>query len=199
MKKLTERNHSKPFRRGGLETLIAVIVLIALVVGGLVYTATYYGGVAGGASQQVNVQLQGSVIKVNAVDGSGSVYLKMYNEGPGGARLTSINITVTKNGVSQYIIVFTNNVVAPIRLVGSTYVALAGVSGLLSAPPGGGMANNYLALPPATTTTILMTHQAGSGADSAIWYFDPGATYVMRLCFVQAPTIDTTIPSVSSP
>ncbi len=187
----------KKFRRGGLETLIAALVLIVIVVGGLVYVAYYYGSVTGGASQQVNVQLQGSTIKVNAGDGSGSVFLKIYNEGPGGARLENVTIAA-KNGQTYAICFGASNKVAanatncdgaPITVTSATF---SGGSGAGTVQISGSL--YYLNLPAATTSTILIVH--GSGLTG---YFDPAATYTLRLYFVQAPTIDTTIPSVSTP
>jgi hypothetical protein len=200
LKKFTERNH--PFRRGGLETLIAVIVLIVLVVGGLVYVASYYGGVAGGASQQVSIQLQGSQIKVNAADGSGSVYLKIYNQGPGGVRLLNINIT-DKTGKIYSIAFNVNNIVDVYS--GSTKIGSSGsgwnVVSTLSGSQGTGTALlsgsvYYLSIPAGATLTILITHNTVADIRS---YFDPAATYRMVLTLVQAPQIETTIPTVSFP
>ncbi len=186
----------KKFRRGGLGTLIATLALIVMVVGGLVYVAYYFGSVTGGASQQVNVQLQGSTIKVNAGDGSGSVFFKIYNEGPGGARLLSINVTDKAGHI--YAITFgknngvnvTDNGGSPLAGLTTTFSGSSGAGTVLSG------SSYYLNLPAATTSTILIVHPAGTPISS---YFDPAATYTLRLYFVQAPTIDTTIPSVSSP
>jgi len=186
----------KKFRRGGLETLIAALVLIVIVVGGLVYVAYYYGSITGGASQQVNVQLQGSVIKVNAGDGSGSIYLKIYNEGPGGARL---NYTVINAKDSSYVICFgTNNVTLYSDKCGGSKIDSSKTSSTLSGASGSGTVSSswgyYLNLPAAATFTILVTYTSGITT-----HFDPAATYSMRLFFIQAPTMDTTIQSVSSP
>ena len=191
----------KNFRRGGLETLIAALVLIVIVVGGLVYVAYYYSSVTGGASQQVNVQLQGSVIKVNAGDGSGSVFLKLYNEGPGGARLENITIAA-KNGQPYNICFGANNNVTVyldkcggVSRLGVASATFSGASGAGTVLQSG--SSYYLNLPAATTSTILIVHW--SGTPGITTYFDPATTYSMRLYFVQGPTIDTTIQSVSSP
>lgn len=164
----------RKFKRGGLGTLIAVIVLIVMVLGGLVGVSYYYGGITGGATQQANLLLQGSVIKVNSADGSGSVYLKIYNQGPGAIRILSINIT-SQQGPQSFKLWFGVPTNPPVQASKGS-ATLTGSEGVntVAVYNGQTLRGICLVIPAGGSASIYVTF---TSADDIRGWFAPGGTY----------------------
>jgi len=158
-----------------------------MVVAGLVGVASYYGSISGGATSQANLLFQGSQIKVNVADGSGSIYLKIYNQGPGAIRI--FNITI--KGQTEFKIGFgvpTNPKVQPTIGTGT----LSGGPGVdtVAVYEGQTLMGIALIIPAGASASIYVTITSG-----ILTYFAPGATYDCIANPYKSPAVPFTIQS----
>jgi len=159
--------------RGGLSTLVSTLVLIVLVVGGLVGIALYYSTIASGAVSQPHLVFAGSLIKVDASDGSGYVYVRIYNEGPGAIRISQIAID--------------NALWVDFSWANAT-TAFA-----VKGNPGTGVFANNLVIPAGATVSVACSYAAGTIP------YQPGTVYAGLVVPTDAAEQPFTIPSESAP
>jgi hypothetical protein len=174
-------------RRGGLGTLIAQLVLIALVVGGVVGVAFYYTSISSGATSQPNLIFADSIIKVDAATKAGTIYIKIYNQGPGGVRVQ--NITITDKTGTQFTLSWKTGSLVVTKGTGS-------VSGSPGVGAAGTNPNGFLSIPAGASASIMVTI---TGAQDITANFDPATVYAGVVEPIQAAKKLFTIPSSGNP
>jgi len=158
--------------------LIIAVVVICGVVGFFLVAVplmTYYATVAPGSVSSPHLVFSGSSIRVNSAAGSGEVYIKIYNEGPGAVRISSITISREIGAVS---------ITFPDERCGSLNCAIVG-------DPGTGVTDNALHIPAGATASIDYRYES-------IALFQSATAYEATLSIVDGEEVPFTIPPESS-
>jgi len=175
-----------PHRRGGLATLLAALLLIALVVAGVIALTGVWNTLFSGASSAVNITAENSVITVNAATGGGMILIVLRNNGPGTFNLLSIEITAA-NGSSV--------IVTPISTTEASFSgALPNSTGSIHGGVGVGYVatGNYLTMPPGQSASFRLNVLSGL-AD----LFPPSQNFQMLITPHTGALIRLTIQSIS--
>jgi hypothetical protein len=174
----------KPHRRGGLATLLATLLLIALVVAGVVMLTGVYNTIFGGVSNSVNVIADNSVITVNSATGGGMILIVLSNKGPGTLNVRAINITTAAGNDATIIPVSNTQAVFGGAIPNSTGSIVAGVNV--------GFVGSYLAIPPGQSASFRLNVVSGLST-----LFPPDQNFRLLIIPYGSALIRLTVQSIS--
>jgi hypothetical protein len=169
-----------------LSTILATILLIALVVAGVVSLTGVWNTIFGGASSSVSLTDEGSVITVNTATDSGMILIVIRNNGPGTFNLASVNITAATG--QDVIITPSSNTEATFggAMQNSTGSVNGGVGvGYLAS-------GNYLTIPPGQSASFRATVPSGLAE-----LFPPDQNFQLLVTPRSGSLIRLTVQSIS--
>lgn len=172
-----------------MSTILATILLIALVIAGTLALTGVWNTIFGGASNSVSLTDEGSVITVDAATDSGMILIVIKNNGPGTFNLASVNITAATGQ---------DVVVIPISTLEATYGGALPNGTCSNQCIYGGVGvgyvatGKYLTIPPGQSASFRVTVSSGLAE-----LFPPDQNFQLLITPRTGALIRLTVQSIS--
>ncbi len=174
----------KRHRRGGLATLLATILLIALVVAGVVVLSGVWNTIFSGAANSFSVTADNSIITVDASTSGGTILIVLKNTGPGTLNLAQVNITAASGA---------DVAITPISNTQATFWgALPNSTGTVTGGIGVGYVGSYLTIPPGQSASFRLNVPSGLAT-----LFPPDQNFQMIIVPYHSALVRLTVQSIS--